>query len=175
MLHLQRLRADHAAAILRFERENREFFTRSIPDRGDSYFAEFADRHAALLDEQETGVCHFHVLVDDTGAVLGRFNLVDVADGQAELGFRVAERATGRGTATDGVGRILVAARDEYGLRRLVADAALDNAGSRGVLRRTGFVPTGEQVTLNGRPGLRHVRDLNHHAAPNHPALNTQP
>ncbi|GAA2523952.1 GNAT family N-acetyltransferase [Winogradskya humida] len=163
MPHLQRLRADHADALMRFERENREFFARSIPDRGDSYFAEFAARHAALLDEQDTGVCHFHVLVDDTGTVLGRFNLIDVEDGQAVLGFRVAERATGRGTATHGVGRILVAARDDYGLRRLVADAALDNAGSRAVLRKTGFVPTGEEVMLNGRPGLRHVRDLNTH------------
>jgi ribosomal-protein-alanine N-acetyltransferase len=59
------------------------------------------------------------------------------ADGGAELGFRVAERATGRGMAKDGVRRTCELARDEYGLRRLVASATLENAGSLAVLRRT--------------------------------------
>jgi ribosomal-protein-alanine N-acetyltransferase len=91
--------------------------------------------------------------------VLARINLVDVADGAAELGFRVAERVAGRGVATAGVRQVCALARDEYGLRRLIADAAQDNAGSREVLRRTGFVPVGE-ITLAGRPGLRHIVDL---------------
>ncbi|MER7889001.1 GNAT family N-acetyltransferase [Micromonospora sp. NPDC094482] len=159
MPELQRLDARHAPALLRFERENRAFFARSVPDRGDDYFTGFAARHAALLAEQSAGLIHFHVLVDDDGAVLGRFNLVDVADGGAELGFRVAERATGRGVATGGVRRVCDLARDEYGLRRLVASAALENAGSLGVLRRTGFTPIGD-VVLDGRPGLRHLREL---------------
>ncbi|MGO4759286.1 GNAT family N-acetyltransferase, partial [Streptomyces sp. 2MCAF27] len=41
-VRLERLRADHAPALLAFERENRAYFARSIPDRGDSYFTEFA-------------------------------------------------------------------------------------------------------------------------------------
>jgi [ribosomal protein S5]-alanine N-acetyltransferase len=36
---LQRLRRDHAAALLAFELESRAFFAASIPDRGDDYFA----------------------------------------------------------------------------------------------------------------------------------------
>ncbi|MCM0678008.1 GNAT family N-acetyltransferase [Micromonospora phytophila] len=159
MSHLERLAAHHAAALLRFERENREWFARSVPDRGDGYFTGFDARHADLLAEQATGGCHFHVLVDDDGAVLGRFNLVDVADGAAELGYRVAERVAGRGVATDGVRRVCALARDGYGLTRLTADTTLDNAGSLAVLRRTGFTPVGE-VSLGGRPGLRHVREL---------------
>jgi [ribosomal protein S5]-alanine N-acetyltransferase len=156
---LQRLDVHHATALLRFERENRAYFARSVPDRGDEYFAGFAARHAELLAEQAAGRHHFHVLVDDDGAVLGRFNLVDVSDGAAELGFRVAERVTGRGVAKDGVRRTCELARDEYGLRRLVASATLENAASLAVLRRTGFTPVGE-VLLDGRPGLRHVREL---------------
>ncbi|MFU8872409.1 GNAT family N-acetyltransferase [Micromonospora sp. SL4-19] len=163
MSELQRLDVHHAPALLRFEQENRAYFARSVPDRGDDYFVEFAARHAALLAEQATGHCHFHVLVDDDGTVVGRFNLVDVADGSAELGYRVAERATGRGVAQDGVRRICELARDEYGLRRLVASAARANPASLAVLRRTGFTEAGE-VLLSGQPGLRHVRDL--HAEP---------
>ncbi|MBM0259055.1 GNAT family N-acetyltransferase [Micromonospora sp. 4G55] len=159
MPELQRLTPDHAPALLTFERENRAYFARSVPDRGDDYFAQFAARHAALLAEQETGNCHFHVLVDDDGEVLGRFNLVDVADGEADLGYRVAERAAGRGLATAGVRQVCDLARDAYGLVRLTASATLDNAGSLAVLRRAGFTPVGE-VLLDGHPGLRHVREL---------------
>jgi ribosomal-protein-alanine N-acetyltransferase len=159
MPELQRLDARHAPALLHFEQENRAYFARFVLDRGDDYFTGFGARHAELLAEQAAGGCHFHVLVDEDGAVLGRFNLVDVADGSAELGYRVAERAAGRGLAQDGVRRVCDLARDEYGLRRLVASAALANPGSLAVLRRTGFVPVGE-VQLDGQPCLRHVRKL---------------
>ena len=159
MGEIQPLDARHAEAVLRFELDNRAYFARTVTDRGDDYFADFAARHAALLAEQATGRCRFHVLVDDGGAVLGRFNLVDLVDGQAELGFRIAERAGGRGVATTTVGRLLRIARNDYGLRRVIANAALDNHRSRNVLQRNGFVPVGE-VVLNGRPGLRHVREL---------------
>ncbi|MER7418959.1 GNAT family N-acetyltransferase [Micromonospora peucetia] len=159
MPDLQRLAAHHATALLRFEQENREWFARSVPDRGDAYFADFDTRHAGLLAEQATGLCHFHVLVGPDGAVLGRFNLVDVADGEAELGYRVAERAAGRGLATDGVRRVFALSRQAYGLRRLTAETTVDNAGSLAVLRRTGFTPVGE-VSLDGRSGLRFVREL---------------
>ncbi|MFI1106277.1 GNAT family N-acetyltransferase [Streptomyces melanogenes] len=158
MPQLQRLHLDHAPALLEFERRNRAYFTASIPDRGDHYFAHFDARHAALLAEQAAGVCHFHVLVED-GEVLGRVNLVDVADGSAELGYRIAERAAGRGLATAGVREVCALAATEYGLTGLRASTTLDNAASRAVLARTGFTPCGE-TELSGRPGLRFERSL---------------
>ncbi|WP_327367611.1 GNAT family N-acetyltransferase [Streptomyces sp. NBC_01217] len=160
MPELQRLRADHAPALLAFERENRAFFAASIPDRGDDYFAHFEARHAALLAEQATGACHFHVLVAPTGEILGRFNLVDVADGSAALGFRMAEKATGQGLATTTVLQLCTLAATEYALTTLRAAATLTNTASRAVLTRTGFTPTGEDILLNGQPGTGYVRDL---------------
>jgi ribosomal-protein-alanine N-acetyltransferase len=159
MAELHRLAPRHAGTLLVFERENREFFARTVPDRGDDYFAEFDARHAALLAEQATGRCHFHLLVDDDGAVLGRFNLVDLANGGADLGFRMAQRATGRGLAQRGVRQVIELARDEYGLQRLFASARVENAASRGVLRATGFTETGP-VLLPSGAGVRHVREL---------------
>ena len=143
--------------MLRFERENRAYFAKSIPDRGDAYFAEFAARHAALLDEQATGRCHFHVLVDDDGEIIGRFNLFDVADGGAVLGYRVAERFGGRGLAKEGVRAVCDLARDEYRLTRLTAKAARDNLASQAVLRGTGFVPIGESTQPVGVLFLRRL------------------
>ncbi|MEV4194797.1 GNAT family N-acetyltransferase [Streptomyces toxytricini] len=159
MPELELLRADHAPALLDFERENRSYFAASVPDRGDDYFARFDARHRGLLAEQAAGTCLFHVLVDAAGEVLGRFNLVDVAVGTAELGYRIAERAAGRGLATAAVRELCGLAAGRYGLTALRAATTLDNAASRAVLARTGFVPSGE-ILLADRPGLAHVRPL---------------
>jgi hypothetical protein len=63
------------------------YFAASISDRGDEFFDQFAERYSALLAEQEAGSVAFYVLVDDHGAVLGRFNLYDLKGGSAELGY----------------------------------------------------------------------------------------
>ncbi|MFD9956093.1 GNAT family N-acetyltransferase [[Kitasatospora] papulosa] len=159
MAALERLRPDHAPALLAFERENRAYFAASIPDRGDDYFSGFDVRHAGLLTDQAAGMLYFHVLADDDGTVLGRVNLVDVADGSAELGYRIAERAAGRGLATSGVRQVCALAVADYGLTSLRAMTTLDNTGSRAVLARTGFVEAG-RTTLSGRPGLHFTRRL---------------
>lgn len=159
MPELQRLRLDHASALLAFERENRAYFAASVPDRGDAYFDEFADRHVALLVEQESGLCHFHVLVTEDGEILGRVNLVDAADGSASLGYRIAEKATGQGLATTGVHAACTLAATAYGLTELHAATTRDNPASRTVLTRVGFVPVGE-TTLDDRPGTCFRLDL---------------
>ncbi|NEC07369.1 GNAT family N-acetyltransferase [Streptomyces sp. SID7909] len=159
MPELQRLRPDHAPAVLAFEKANRAFFAASVPDRGDAFFADYPPRHEALLAEQAAGLCHFHVLVD-SGEILGRFNLMDAADGTAELGFRLAQKATGRDLATTTVHQLFDLCRTRYGLTTLRARAAVRNAASRAVLGRTGFVETGEAVELSGEAGVAFVRVL---------------
>src|SRR6266705_1519815 len=92
MPDLQLLRLDHAPALLAFERENRAYFAASVPDRGDEFFAEFDTRYAQLLEWQAAGTHYFHLLVAEGGEVLGRVNLTEVADGSAELGYRIAQK-----------------------------------------------------------------------------------
>lgn len=152
---LERLTAAHADAVLAFELENREYFAAWIWDRGDEYFASFPTRHAALLAEQAAGVCRFHVLVDASGAVLGRVNLVDLENGSAELGYRIAEKAAGRGLATAAVRAVIALAATEYGLTTLTAGASVRNAASRAVLTRAGFRVVGETSTDLG-PGNKY-------------------
>ncbi|MFD8998732.1 GNAT family N-acetyltransferase [Streptomyces abikoensis] len=162
MVRLERLRADHAPALLAFERENRAYFARTVPDRGDAYFADFAAYHAARLAEQETGGIHFHVVLDDDGddgRLVGRVNLVDVERGTAELGYRIAERAAGRGVATAAVAALCRLAATTYGLTSLTARTTLDNPASRTVLERNGFV-FAEHTTVGDRPGVRYEREL---------------
>lgn len=159
MPELQLLRSDHAQAILAFELKNRDYFAASITDRGDEFFEHFPERHRALLAEQEAGGCICHVLIDSDGAVLGRFNLYDPADGTAEVGYRVAEHAAGRGVATASLRELCRLARDHYELQTLTAETDEANRASRRVLEKAGFVPVGDCVVA-GKPALRYTLDL---------------
>jgi [ribosomal protein S5]-alanine N-acetyltransferase len=152
---LQRLRADHAAAVLAFELANRAYFAASISDRGDEFFDHFAERHAALLAEQAAGIGAFYVLVAEDGSVLGRFNLVFTADGTAVLGYRVAQHVAGRGVATATVRKLCQLAQGRYGLRTLRAATSRENAASQKVLAKAGFVPNGPAAPadLGGKQG----------------------
>ncbi|MFF2774965.1 GNAT family N-acetyltransferase [Streptomyces sp. NPDC058052] len=159
---LERIRSDHAPAVLVFERENRAFFAGRVPDRGDAYFAGFDARHRELIEAQEAGEIHFHVLVAAGGEVLGRVNLndVDPEAGTAELGYRLAEKATGRGLATFGVREVIRRAAEEYGLRRLTAVVSHGNDASRAVLARAGFGAVGAVVLEVGELGTAYELDL---------------
>jgi ribosomal-protein-alanine N-acetyltransferase len=162
MPELERLRAGHAPAVLAFELANRAYFAASVSDRGDDFFAQFPGRHRALLAQQEAGSCAFYVLVADDGSVLGRFNLYDFEDGTARVGYRVAQQAAGRGVATESVRELCRIAVARHGLRTLRAATSHDNAASRRVLAKAGFVPVGPAgaADLGGKSGTWYQRDL---------------
>jgi ribosomal-protein-alanine N-acetyltransferase len=159
---LEQLHAGHAPAVLAFELANRAYFAASISDRGDEFFDQFADRHSALLAEQEAGICAFYVLVADDGSVLGRFNLYDFRDGTATLGYRVAQQVAGRGVATRSVRELCYIAAARHGLHTLRAATSHDNVASQKVLSRAGFVPVGpaSPADLGGKSGTWYQRDL---------------
>ena len=152
MFKLQSVRADHEAMVLQFELENRAYFCASISDRGDAFFEEFAERHRDLLAEEEAGVCAYFVLVDDDETAVGRFNLYDLVDGTAEVGYRVAERVSGGGVATSGLLELIQIAREKHGLRTLRASTSDENAASQRVLAKAGFVVI-RPVEVGGKPG----------------------
>ena len=162
MPELQRLRADHAPAVLAFERANRTYFAASISDRGDEFFEQFTERHSALLAEQEAGSSIFHVLVSDDGSVLGRFNLFDLEEGTANLGYRVAQHVAGRGVATATVRELCRLAAARHGLRTLRAATSRENVASQKVLTKAGFVPAGpaDPADIGGKQGAWYQRDL---------------
>ncbi|MEN3362623.1 MAG: [ribosomal protein S5]-alanine N-acetyltransferase [Mycobacteriales bacterium] len=159
---LERLHAAHAPVVLAFELANRAFFAASVSDRGDDFFDQFTDRYNASLAEQEAGSCAFYVLVAEDGAVLGRFNLFDISDRTARLGYRVAQHVAGRGVATATVRELCRLAASRHGLRTLRAATADENAASQKVLTRAGFVPVGpaDPADLGGKPGSWYQRDL---------------
>jgi [ribosomal protein S5]-alanine N-acetyltransferase len=162
MPELQPLRADHASAVLAFETANRAYFAASISDRGDEYFEHFTERHDALLADQEAGNGAYYVLLDEDGSVLGRFNLVFVDEGVADLGYRVAQGVAGRGVATATVRDLCSLAASRHGVSTLRAATSHGNVASRRVLLNAGFVPVGPAgpADLGGKRGTWFERGL---------------
>jgi ribosomal-protein-alanine N-acetyltransferase len=164
MPELQLLRADHAAAILAFESANRAYFAASVSDRGDEFFEHFTERHNTRLAEQEAGTGAYYVLVDEDGAVLGRFNLVLVGDGVWHLGYRVAQHVTGRGVATATVRDMCSLAASRHGVRTLRAATSHGNVASQRVLLNAGFTEVGpaDPSDIGGKEGAWYQRSIVH-------------
>jgi len=146
-------------AVLAFELANRTYFARFINDRGDAFFERYAEHHRELLLEQDSGACIFHVLVDPDGAVAGRFNLYDIVDGSAVVGYRVAQRVAGRGVASTALRELCRLARADYGLRTLTAETTSEHRASQRVLEKAGFSAT-EDCEVAGQPGIRYTLRL---------------
>lgn len=159
MTELQRLCAEHASAVLSFELANRAYFAKAIADRGDDFFANFAEHFNEMLAAQENGAGAFHVLVGEDGAVMGRFNIFELHDDAGVLGYRVDEGVSGRGVATATVRDLCRLARDRYGLRTLRAATSSQNVASQRVLVKVGFIAIGP-AEPGGRPGTWYERDL---------------
>jgi ribosomal-protein-alanine N-acetyltransferase len=159
---LQRLQAHHSRGVLAFELANRAYFASFISDRGEEFFAHFDEAFDEWLAEQGAGACILHVLISEDGTVLGLFNLRDIDDGTAVLGYRVAERVAGRGVATAAVQKLCQVAAQRYGLRTLRAATTLDNVASQKVLIKAGFEPDGpaDPALIGGRPGTWYQRHL---------------
>ncbi|HEY1573346.1 MAG TPA: GNAT family N-acetyltransferase [Pseudonocardiaceae bacterium] len=162
MPELEQLHAGHAPAVLDFELANRTYFAASISDRGDAFFEQFADQYDALLAEQDAGLRAWYVLVADDGSVLGRFNLYNIKDGTAEVGYRIAQHAAGRGVATAAVQELCRLATTRHGLRALRAATSHANVASQRVLTKAGFVAVGpaDPSDIGGKEGTWYQRDL---------------
>lgn len=69
-----------AKDLYMFECENRLFFEKMVPGRGEQYFKydNFLHILHQLLEEQEKGISYYHLLKNESGTIVGRMNLVDI-------------------------------------------------------------------------------------------------
>jgi ribosomal-protein-alanine N-acetyltransferase len=162
---LEQLGPQHEGPVLEFEVANRQYFSTFISDRGDDFFDSYPERHRELVAGQEAGMGAYYLLLDDAGAVLGRFNLRFVEDGVAEVGYRIAERAAGRGVATAGVRELCRLASSRHGVRRVRAAVSHANVASQRVLLKAGFVLVGpaDPSAIGGKQGSWYALDLEEH------------
>jgi [ribosomal protein S5]-alanine N-acetyltransferase len=91
--------------------------------------------------------------------VSGRFNLYDIADGSAVVGYRVAQRVAGQGVASAALRELCRLAQADYGLWMLTADTTANHRASQRVLEKAGFSAAGDCVVA-GQPGIRYALRL---------------
>jgi ribosomal-protein-alanine N-acetyltransferase len=130
--------------LLDFELRNRAFFEAHINARPAVYYSADGVRAAIATARREADEDkgYQYLLRDASGALVGRVNLSRVRRAHfhsADLGYRVAESAQGRGVAREGVRQVLALAFGELKLVRVEATARDGNEGSARVLLRNGF------------------------------------
>jgi len=136
------------AELLRFEFDNRAYFESMINARPADFYSE--EGVAASIEtarrEAAQDVGHQYLVRAADGAILGRLNFMRVRRAHfhsAEVGYRFAQDACGRGVATEAVRQALALAFGPLDLKRLEAIARPENVGSCKVLERNGFVAFG--------------------------------
>ncbi|MEU9740785.1 GNAT family N-acetyltransferase [Micromonospora chersina] len=150
---------EDAPALAELLRVNREFLAPWDPIRSEEYFT--ADgQHAVIeadLQQHEQGAKLPHVILDDSGRVIGRITLSGIVRGPFQscaMGYWVSAGHNGRGFASRAVREIVRVAFEELGLHRVQAETLLHNVRSQRVLERNGFVRFGvapEYLNIAGR------------------------
>ncbi|MBG9590182.1 GNAT family N-acetyltransferase [Cytobacillus firmus] len=150
-ISLENIQIKDAESLFEFELENRTFFEKMLPSRGDNYydFEFFKSRHKALLDEQTQGGSYFYLIKNKNGSILGRMNLVDIDETQnlGHVGYRVGKRYIGKGIASKAL-KLLLKTANEKGLDKIKAKTTINNKASQIVLEKNGFkyISTSDEV-----------------------------
>ena len=143
MISLELMSEANSLEVYSFEKENREYFERNLLPRPENYFDSegFKEITRELLTEQENHDIYMHLIRDSQGVMVGRINLSVLGSDRktAELGYRIGEKYTNLGYASEAVKLVLDKAFTTYGLNRIVAGTATDNMASKRVLLKNGF------------------------------------
>lgn len=149
---------EFAAELYQFELENRAFFESRINARPASYYALDAVSKALQQAEHDakSDVGYQFFMCDNALNMVGRINLTRVRRAHfhsAELGYRIAEWACGKGYATEAIRQMLHKAFLDLELKRIEAAVSVSNHASVRALQRNGFAQYGHakrSFELNG-------------------------
>jgi ribosomal-protein-alanine N-acetyltransferase len=139
---------DDVPVLAELLRLNRDFLAPWEPVRSDEYFT-VAGQRAGIRDvlaRHGQGSALPHVILDDSGRVVGRITLNGIVRGpfqSCSMGYWVGAADNGHGLATAAVRDVIGVAFEELGLHRIQAETMLHNVRSQRVLDRNGFVRFG--------------------------------
>ncbi|MDL5030482.1 GNAT family protein [Pelomonas sp. APW6] len=161
-LRLHRPQASDLDELLDFERRERSHFETWVHPRPAAFYSRegVAAHLSEAIDAAAADRAHAFLIRAHGPAgsrLVGRINLHRVQrehHGRAELGYRLAAQAQGRGWATAAVGLLLPIAFGELQLWRLEAVVRPGNPASARVLEKNGFRAWGRSrlsVELNGQ------------------------
>lgn len=155
-IRLEKLQLSDAKKLYEFELENRGYFEKMVPSRGEEYyhFDNFTLRHEALLEEQANDQSYYYLIKNEHNFILGRINLVDIDKTRnlGHLGYRVGKAYTGKGVASEAL-HLLVKNINKLGIKQISAKTTTNNIGSQKVLEKNGFkhlLTRDEEFEMNG-------------------------
>ena len=121
------------------DRDNRRF----VPDEVFETVGEARETLAFLISRYggREGPLAWAVLTRQGGENIGYVQLVPISEGKWEIGYHIAEKHTGKGYATEAVRAFLPRAAAEAGTGEIYGICLRENAASRRVLLKCGFVP----------------------------------
>jgi RimJ/RimL family protein N-acetyltransferase len=102
----------------------------------------------------------FAITLAPEGELAGAISLMDIRDGQAELGYWVGVPYWGRGIATCAARRVVQYGLEELGLQRIQARCLSRNPASGKVLLRAGFSHTGTEQSTCGYQQRQQATDM---------------
>lgn len=159
-IHLEPLGVEHVAAVeAMLDDPDNLRFTR-VPEPVPPGFAQ------AWLEiyeeERRTGTREAFAIVRDEGAFLGLALApkIDRETRTAELGYVVAPEARGRGVATEALRRLTAWAFEELEMIRLELLISVDNAASKKVADRCGYVREGVLRSAYFKQGRREDTEI---------------
>lgn len=87
----------------------------------------------------------------ETAEVVGEVGLVWLQNDSAEIGYVFNPRFGGRGLATEAVGTLLAAARNDWGFVQVIAKTDAANESSRALCERLRMTLVATALTTDGR------------------------
>ncbi len=155
---IELLSKENSQDVYFFEQENRVYFERTLPPRPGGYYDldSFDSIMNELISEQKENKRYMYIIRNSDNVMVGRVNLFIMENelGTAELGYRIAEKETGKGYSTKAVALVLEKAFNLYGLEKVIAGTAKENKASQKVLSKNGFYFTKEikkDICLNDK------------------------
>lgn len=162
-MYLASLSHEHLESLYQFEIENRDWFESLIAPRGNGFYSlQSMQQHIAdCLAEHANSRASAYILIQHN-QIVARANLKAIClnKGVAEVGYRVAQSAVGKGVASFALQQLIAIAEHKFRLQRLQAEVLENNPASKRVLQKHGFVEvkTVENfTTLHGKELACHV------------------
>lgn len=149
-----------AEALLKLEKENREFFQRFTGKRDEHFFTKEGqiERIRKAVDDRETDQGYLYAIVlRDTGQIIGEVMLTEPVRGNLQscwIGYFLDKSFNGQGYMTEAVRLVVRHAFEELRFHRIEAGVMPHNLGSMNVLLKAGFHKEGiarKNVNINGR------------------------
>ncbi|MBQ1398010.1 MAG: GNAT family N-acetyltransferase [Clostridia bacterium] len=82
----------------------------------------------------------YPVILKDKDCNIGHVELVPIGEGEWEIGYHIGESFTRRGYASEAVKAFLPVIMKQFGLDHVMGICAAENAASRAVMEKCGFV-----------------------------------